>query len=214
MGSIHPRFYKTHVVNAGGVSSSKPTISVELFLDYNCPFSGKLFKKVNTELIPLLKSQGIADEFDFALIHVVQPWHHINSGASHEVALAIAQAYPDQFWAFSSILFENITQFYDTELYNLSRKQVYEKLIKLAVDNLRSIDAKKLWDLVEIKRPADGLPHNSGNKVSDDLKYFTRYQRTVGAHVTPTVFVNGIAFPQIESSTDASAIAKILKQQL
>ncbi|QPG76317.1 hypothetical protein FOA43_003703 [Brettanomyces nanus] len=166
------------------------------------------------ELIPILKARKSSQSFDFTFINVVQPWHHLNSGASHEVALAVAQAYPDKYWHFSTVLFNHIEEFYDTELYETSRKQVYEKLIKLATDNLDSIDAATLWDLVEIKPSADGKPHNSGNKVTADLKYFTKYQRTCGVHVTPTVFVNGVECSQIGSSTDVNKIVDILCSQI
>lgn len=212
MGSIHPRFYQSHVV--GAKSTGDPKVNVELFLDYNCPFSAKLFKKFNNELFPILKQRKIDDKLNFTFINVIQPWHHLNSGASHEVALAVAQAYPDQFWKFSSVLFNHITEFYDTELYEVTRKQLYAKLIKLAVDNLDSIDPKVLWDLVEIKPSPDGEPHNSGNKVGADVKYFTRYHRTLGVHVTPTVAVNGIIQNQIESSTPSETVADILEKQL
>ncbi len=215
MGNLNPKFYKSHVFNGSQRSNvGVQRTTVEYFLDYNCPFSAKIFKKLNNELLPILKSKGIDNKFDITFVNVVQPWHHLNSGASHEVALAVAQAYPTQFWKFSSVLFEHIEEFYDTELYETTRKQLYAKLIKLAVENLEDVDANKLWSLVEIKPSSDGKPHNSGNEVTNDLKYFTRYERTLGVHVTPTVAVNGIIKPNIESSTDSSKVATILENEL
>lgn len=210
MANLNPKYYASHVHTVS--NSSKERVPVELFLDYNCPFSAKLFTKVNKELIPLLKEQGIADNFEFVFINVVQPWHHLNSGTQHEVALAVAKLYPDQFWKFSQALFDHIAEYYDTELYETTRKQVYAKLIKLAVDTLDNVDAEKIWDLVQIQPSA--TPANKGNKIAVDLKYFTRYERTIGVHVTPTVSVSGIIAPNVESSTDASKIADILSAQL
>ncbi|GME72243.1 unnamed protein product [Ambrosiozyma monospora] len=215
MVNLPPKFYTSHIYNGSHLESiPKGKTSVEFFIDYNCPFSGKIFRKLDGEIIPLLKKKGILEKFEITLVNVIQPWHHINSGTSHEVALAVANAYPDQFWKFSSVLFENIESFYDTETYNLTRKQLYEKLIKLAVDNLNGVSAQKLWELVEIKPSADGKPSNAGNLLAKDVKYFTRYHRTLGVHVTPTVTVNGIVFNQIESSTDAAKVVEILEGQL
>ncbi|ODV85783.1 hypothetical protein CANARDRAFT_27873 [[Candida] arabinofermentans NRRL YB-2248] len=216
MGNIQPKFNSTHIYKSseGAVSSSSPKHSVEFFLDYDCPFSAKLFKKLNDEIIPLLKSKGILGEFDLTIINVIQPWHHINSGVMHEVALAVANEYPSQFWKFSTVLFENIQSFYDSETFDLSRKQITQKAIDLAVANLKDIDGSALWKWLVISKNADGSPSNAGNKLAKDVKYFTRYHRTIGVHVTPTVSVDGIPNGSIESSSPAQDIVKILSDIL
>lgn len=219
MPNLHPKYYGSHLLRVFNGLTPKtipetPRVTVEMFMDYNCIFSGRLFTKVNREVVPLLQQKKLADKFEFSFIHVVQPWHHINSGAEHEVALAVSKVYPGQFWKYSQVIFDNGSQFYDTEMYNVTRKEAYGKLIKLAVDNLDSVSAEKLWEQVAVPPTADGKPGQTGNNVAADLKYFTRYERTLGVHVTPTVFVNGIVSPKIESSSEPSKIVEVLEGQL
>ncbi|KAH3667149.1 hypothetical protein OGAPHI_002798 [Ogataea philodendri] len=203
--SIAPRFAHSHVLSPVSSSSNSIKSAVQLFLDYNCPFSKKLFNKINTEVIPLLEKKHIADKFDFVFFNVIQPWHYVGSGAYHEVALAVAKLYPDQFWKFSEILFDNRID--DSVTFNKTQKEVVGLAIDLAVKSLEGVDSKKLWELLT---PAP----DKGNGLQKDNKYFTRYQRTVGVHTTPTVLVDGITFGNIESSTPAEEIVKILEELL
>ncbi len=158
MVNLPPKFKLSHVYKAVNTISNGTTNrnTLELFLDYNCPFSAKLFRKINDEVIPVLKNRSILDKFDIAVINVIQPWHYINSGPQHEVALAVANEYPDQFWKFSRVLFDNIEDYYDTETYELSRKQIVGNLIELAKSNLKDVDEAKLWDWVKIVKNEDG----------------------------------------------------------
>jgi hypothetical protein len=59
-----------------------------------------------------------------------------------------------------------------------------------------------------------GAPTNNGNEATNEIKYFTKYLRGVGVHVTPPVSVDGIVVPSIESSTDVDDLVSILKSHL
>lgn len=211
MANLHPRYFKSHIYNFDAETSHNAN-SIEVFLDYNCPFSGKIFKKIQDELIPLIKKKNLEEKYNLIFINVVQPWHGFQSSILHDVSFAVGKVEPELFWKFSRVLFDNIEKFYDSEVFDLTRRQVTEKVIKLAVDNLK-IDEKKLWDYLDIKRNEDDSPSNFGNAVAKDNKYFTRYERTLGVHVTPSILINGIYQPNIESSTPADEILTILENQ-
>ncbi|KAG7809230.1 hypothetical protein KL921_003227 [Ogataea angusta] len=203
--AIAPRYAKSHVYNGPAGLSSGLKHTVQLYLDYNCPFSGKLFRKITGEVVPLLEKKSLLDKFSFVFMNVIQPWHYVGSGAYHEVALAVAKVYPDQFWKFSGVLWDNIMT--DSLSYDKTKKQVLATAIDLAAQHLDNVDTEKLWEQVAV-------PEGGQNQLQKDIKYFTRYHRTVGVHVTPTVFVDGIVVGSIESSTEPEKIVEILQSLL
>ncbi|TID30207.1 hypothetical protein CANINC_001214 [Pichia inconspicua] len=204
MTNLHPRYIASHVYRYHPRAHT-----VELFLDYNCPFSGKLFKKMIEEVIPVLEKEG---KHNFVFINVIQPWHAFQSGVLHEVSFAVARVAPGWFWEFSKKMFENITEFYDTEVSQFTRDELIEKVLKVASEgdedeSILNIDSIK--SLVAISNT--DRPSNPGSGVAVDTKYFTRYARTIGVHVTPTISVNGIVISEIDSSTESARIIEILQ---
>ncbi|ODV97494.1 hypothetical protein PACTADRAFT_47406 [Pachysolen tannophilus NRRL Y-2460] len=210
--SISPLYAASHIFKS---SVAKPTADaahkVQLYLDYDCPFSKKLFNKFTEEVIPALDSK-YPGKFEFIFMNVPQPWHP-TSTLMHEVAVAVAKLQPQSFWKFSNILFQNQDHFFDTETYNKTRAEIYKDLINLAQSNL-DIDGKDIEKLVEIKPAKNGQPSNSGNLIAPDFKYFVRYHRTIGVLVTPTVFVDGISNPSIESSTPVEKVVELFEKIL
>ncbi|GMF56545.1 unnamed protein product [[Candida] boidinii] len=146
-------------------------------------------------------------------MNVAQPWHS-TSCLMHEVSLAVAKSTPEKFWQYSKILFENQSKFYDSEVINKTRNEIVNELIELAIKE--GGDKDKLNELLKIETTDEnnGVASNAGSKIGADFKYFTRYHRTVGIHVTPTVTINGIVNSGIESSTPLDKIIEILESQL
>ena len=206
MTNIHPRYRASHVFNHD--TCSRDAMSIEIFLDYNCPYSGKMFKKIIEEVIPqLIKIDGNINNYEFTFINVIQPWHGIQSSILHDVSFAISRVIPKAFYPISKILFDNIKKFYDSEVIDKSRNEIVEEILQLIPGEIISSDGiKQIKDLLSLQ--GNG---NIGNGVSIDNKYFTRYSRTLGIHITPTVVVNGIIQSQIESSTESHKIIEILK---
>lgn len=182
---------------------------VQLYLDYDCPFSAKIFAKLYDEVIPIIDKKH-PGQFEFIIMNVPQPWHP-TSILMHEVALAVGKVQPQSFWEFSKVLFANQLKFFDTETVNKTRLETYKDLIELAEKNL-DINGDSVLSLVDIEPKSE--PSNAGNKIAKDFKYFVRYHRTVGVHVTPTVFVDGIVNGSIESSSSVSSIVEILESYL
>lgn len=205
MTNLHPRYIASHVYryHPGGHA-------VEVFLDYNCPFSGKLFKKMVDEVIPALEKEG---KHNFVFVNVIQPWHAFQSGVLHEVSFAVARVAPEWFWNYSKLMFEHITDFYDTEIANFTREELVEKVLKVSEEgnggSITSQQVDEIRSLVTI--PKVDRPGNPGTGVAVDTKYFARYARTLGVHMTPTIVVNGIPVPNIESSTESASIIEYLQ---
>lgn len=207
--TLAPRFLASHVIRLSPAHQSANTI--DLYLDYCCPFSSKLFVKWCDEVLPLIEKQLPKDAFDVQIINVVQPWHPTGTYMA-ETGLAVAQLAPDKFVEFSLALFKNQARWYDEPTYNKTRPELYVELAAFAHDQVGvSVDAMLEKLAVDT---SSGEAKNGGNAVAKDLKYFTKLHRQNGVHVTPTVAVNGVIVGSIESSTSAHDVVSILGKQI
>lgn len=217
---IAPKYTVTHALYPVETFNQSPNI-VNIYVDYDCPFSAKLFLKFQNEVIPKVK-QEYPNKFQFVFMNVVQPWHP-NSVYMHEFALAVAKLIRESgkgnselFWQVSGCLFKNIAKMYDNANSEVSRNQIYGQLYDIVSSEVKLPFTKdEILGNVVIKQVSKEEDYsNSGNGVTNDIKYFTRYQRTVGVHMTPTVSINGIANGSIESSTAPEDVVKIFGAQL
>lgn len=197
--------------------SVTPKNVVNLYLDYNCPFSAKMFFTL-TKAIPEVEKQ-FPDKFQFVFVNVVQPWHP-QSTLLHEYSFVIGQLLRQQvpeesnlwFWKVSYELFANKEKFYDSVTANIGRNDFYAK-INDVVFNALNLPISKEETLAALQIKETDLQHaeNGGNIAAADVKYFTRYARGLGIHFTPTVSVNGIVAAQISSSSTIEEFSDVLK---
>lgn len=208
---IHPRYIPSHVLEYHPVATT-----VAIYLDYNCPFSAKMFKKLQDEVIPKLKKEDIYDKVNLVFMNVVQPWHGVQSSICHDVSFAVGKVKPESFWNFSRVLFDQITMFYDNVVYDKTRHEITNMAIELfaKMEGVSSEEVEKVRELMIVKGLGEPEADNTGNKVAVDSKYFARYSRTVGVHMTPSIVINGIYMPLIESSTDSDKIVEIIKSNI
>lgn len=206
MSGIKPIYYASHVYPRGTATTTNVNISanVELYLDYNCPYSAKLFKKFQDEVFPKV------DNVSFTFIHVVQPWHGVQSSVLHEIGIALSKVVPEKFWEYSGLVFDLIEHWYDTEIIDMTRGDIIESVLKEVAPLVTETQLKQIRGLVSIRRST--IPDNTGNGVTGDVKYFTRYHRTRGVHMTPTVFIDGVISSNIESSTPTLEIVNLLSK--
>jgi protein-disulfide isomerase len=206
--AIALKYYASHAVS----KSNKAANTIDLYLDYACPFSAKLYKKWYTEVFPLLESR-YKGQLQIVFRNYVQPWHPVST-LLHESALAVAALQPHLFLEFSYTLFDHITEFYDTETAELGRNALYSLIYDVAVKDQeysKEIPREEFLEYLTIKPSNKGEePSNAGNKVTNNLKYFTKVGRQNGIHVTPTVLVNGFPDGSIESSTPVEEVLKKL----
>ncbi|ODV65713.1 hypothetical protein HYPBUDRAFT_153889 [Hyphopichia burtonii NRRL Y-1933] len=221
---ISPKFSLTHYsYNAKTLSSLNSTTAphiVNLYLDYNCPFSAKLYLKFKSSVVPELnkKHPGL---FQFVFVNVVQPWH-LNSIFLNEYSIVFAKILREKgidnsnelFWNVSEVLFANKESFYDTFNVSLNRNEIYQQINDLVFDKLSiPFDKKEVLKGLTIDSN-ESNPNNEGNDATADIKYFTKYLRGVGVHVTPTVSVDGIANGNISSGSEPEELIKILESSL
>jgi len=178
----------------------KTVHTLELYLDYVCPFSKKMFNTVYDSVVPLVEKK-YESKVQIIFRQQVQPWHP-SSTLVHEAGVAILRVDQDKYWQFSKALFEKQTDYFDVNVVNETRNATYKKLAKLA--GSIGVDETKIYDLLEVAdKPAEDGSLNIGNKVTDDLKVLIKAARLVGVHVSPTVLFNGLVENSISSSFTA-----------
>ncbi|KAH3666396.1 hypothetical protein WICMUC_005664 [Wickerhamomyces mucosus] len=200
--SLLPKFAKSHIYPPlSQVPANSFPNTVEVFLDYACPFSAKIFKNWYNELFPKLDPA----KHRFIFKSYVQPWHP-TSNLLHEAAIAFQYIQPEEFLKFSYLLFDSIEEFYDTNTADLTRNEIYEKIYNDIVEpNFPKVNRSDYLSLLTIIKTTE-KHRNNGNAVTNDLKWFTKNGRQQGIHVTPTVVINGYEDSSIESSTPSEVV--------
>ncbi|KAI1774568.1 thioredoxin-like protein [Hypoxylon cercidicola] len=196
---------------ASGVPPAPHTL--ELFLDYTCPFSAKQFNMMYHTVVPLIKANPKwAGSLQVIFRQQVQPWHP-SSTLVHEAAVGVLQLAPEKFWDFSDALFRDQLTYCDESLVNETRNDTYKRLAKLGATV--GVDEAALYDLLAIPdKVREGTWPNFGNKVTNDLKLQVRYGRMVGVHVSPTVIVDGVVANDISSSWTKEQWEEWLKKNI
>ncbi|TFY80513.1 hypothetical protein EWM64_g3503 [Hericium alpestre] len=183
--------------------------TLDIFLDYVCPFSAKLALVIDSVLKPLFGPGGQYDGKVKAIIRLqVQPWHG-SSIFTHETALAVARVAPEQFWPFSLALFKHQTEFFDIPASTLTPIQIRGKLADLAGGVIGQDKVPAVQDLLTLKSTPNG-----GVEVTDDLKYTIKFSRQNGIHVSPTVLWDGIVAGEVSSSWGQKEWAEFLAKKV
>ena len=84
--------------------------------------------------------------------------------------------------------------YYDN-VWDKSRAQLYEELATLAAGS----GADRAAVAAKLARVEVEGQHNTGNATTNTLKLYTKWTRSRGLHVTPTVLVNGIVDDSVSS---------------
>jgi hypothetical protein len=165
-----------------------PSLVIECFLDFCCPFSKKLFTTVSA--IPVATLQG--RKIDVLFQCVPQPWHP-QGAYMHEVALAVKCIDESLFFTAATALFDKQEQFFDGPTQDKSRNQIYSELAAV-VAAATGLEATAIAEYVTCAGEGNG-----GNKATAQMKWAAKYHRVRSIHVTPTVLLNGIEAPDVSS---------------
>ncbi|RMZ79437.1 hypothetical protein DV738_g3372, partial [Chaetothyriales sp. CBS 135597] len=174
--------------------------TLELYLDYVCPFSAKLFNTFYKQVYPTLAAKYSSPGIRVIFRQQIQPWHP-SSTLVHEAGAAVLRTAPDRFWEFSRVLFEHQQEYFDVSVVNETRNQTYARLAKLAASVGGGIDEGKILGLLTVPdRPGPDGALNGGNGTTNDIKVLVKINRLTGVHVTPTVVWDGVVENSISSS--------------
>jgi len=195
--ALAPKFVGQKLATAGA-SETKHTL--DLYLDYVCPFSAKMFNTIYTSVQPII-AQKYSSKVQIIFRQQIQPWHP-SSTLTHEAAAAVLRLEPAKFWPFSAALFKDQKSFFDVNVVNETRNQTYGRLAKLAGEV--GVDEGKVLKMLTVSdKPGEDGSLNTGNEVTNDIKLMTKAARFCSIHVTPTVVFNGIEERSISSSFTA-----------
>ncbi|KZO94860.1 hypothetical protein CALVIDRAFT_599606 [Calocera viscosa TUFC12733] len=170
--------------------------TLELFIDYNCPYSNKLLHNGVDPVIKPFVTQGGKYEGVIKLIFRLnpQPWH-ASTTFMHEGSVAVALAAPEYWYEFTLLLYKNQHRWYESQAAQLTPTQIRGQIGDLAESLIGPEKGAKVKDLLKI--PGDG---NHTNKVTEEFKYNIKISRQNGIHVTPSACWNGLHVPSVSSS--------------
>ncbi|CAG8441351.1 11210_t:CDS:2 [Acaulospora morrowiae] len=171
---------------------------LEIYLDY-------------VDVLPYIE-QRYPDKIQFLFRHQVQPWHP-SSTIVHEASLAVERIKQENFLDFSAVLFGSQKQYFDESVHDLSRKQIYQSLAKHAESV--GIPGDQFLNLLHVNSVINmSEAANSGNGVTNDLKWHIKLGRQNGIHVSPTCLWDGIIENSISSGWDLEEWKKWLDKKI
>jgi hypothetical protein len=198
----------------------------EMFVDFACPYSRMLFTTLETVM------PSYNEKVCFVFHNVIQPWHH-QSLWLHETSFAVKMVSPPSVFPFWKTMFEESPNYYDKNVYGISRPDFYNKIAALASTvicseekekNEKEVKEELLRWLIPPMQPGGNYPEEAlklGSKPDDDENALfphtlktVKFHRKRGVHVTPTVFCNGIEQTQISSSWDEAQWKEFLDSAL
>ncbi|KAI8074675.1 hypothetical protein BC940DRAFT_288821 [Gongronella butleri] len=185
--------------------------TLEVYLDYVCPFSAKIFKKLDQEVLPWLE-QAYPGQVQFLFRQQVQPWH-ATSTLVHEAALAVEKLSAEQFINASRALFAKQDAYFDESVEEKTRRQLVEQVAELLASSANDGKVTK-QAIVDLLANGTGEPQNKGNAITNDLKWHIRFARQSGIHVSPTVVWNGIRDDSVSSGWSLEQWQSYLKSKL
>ncbi|EOO00674.1 putative thioredoxin-like protein [Phaeoacremonium minimum UCRPA7] len=207
-------FFQDDPAAPAPTESFEPLHTIELYLDYVCPFSAKLFKTFVTDVAPKIRADpALAQKMQVIFRQQIQPWHP-SSTLVHEAGVAVLKLAPGKFWDFSAALFAAQKDYFDVNVVNEGRNQTYARLAKLAAGSTGVSEAEYVKLLQIPETAADDGSLNVGNGVTNDLKLLIKAARLVGVHVSPTVIFDGIVNNDISSGWTADQWLDWLKKNV
>ncbi|KFZ13952.1 hypothetical protein V502_06332 [Pseudogymnoascus sp. VKM F-4520 (FW-2644)] len=214
--ALAPKFYGQLFTS---LSHAPKVHTLEVYLDYVCPFSKKQFETIYEKVFPIIKTK-YQGRINVVFRQQVQPWHP-SSTLVHEAGVAALRLNPAAFWAYSAVLFKHQTEFFDVNVVNETRNQTYRRLAKLygalgaSGPGTHQADEEKLYELLVVgEKAGEGGALNIGNKVTDDLKLLIKLGRQTGIHVSPTVLWDGLVDNSISSSWTVEQWDKYFEEKL
>merc|ERR1711972_672087 len=183
-------------------------MGLEVFYDFSCPFSAKSFLMLTKQVLPAYESKA-PGKIQFMHYQYPQPWHAPGAYAA-EVSLAVEAVDPSKYLATAQHFFDKQKELvFDCVTYGKTRTEMYEMLADAAT---AASGVNKAAVLAKVKYL--GTSPNAGNEMGQLIKWYVKFGRKNGIHVTPTVLVNGIEEGSISSGWTLEQWCEYLDQKL
>ena len=168
-------------------SISVPDIILEVYVDFTCPFSAKMYNRLKDDVGP-----HFGDKLRILLHPMPQPWHPSSSMLHECFHAAIMVSDSALHHKVLEVTFANALKlFSDCASYEKSRKDLHNEMLLCYESSLKAFDGKKFLSLLSIV-PGKDEYGNDGNGCTRMMKLYAKQHRQLGIHVTPTTRVNGI----------------------
>lgn len=132
----------------------------------------------------------LQDKLTMIIRPLAQPWH-LSSTLLQEAALCVGiLGGHDKWTAFVHDCFEQQDQFNDENMMKMTPNETRDRLAKMGAKH--GIDEKKMRDMLVNKG-------HGGNAVTPMLIHCVHQARQQGVHYSPSVTLNGIYKPEIDS---------------
>jgi hypothetical protein len=193
LGRLRPNPVKLGLLYDPGFNTvfAENAVELEVFVDFACPFSKKIFDMLTGVVLPFYKNQAGAGgcKLKINFMQTPQPWHP-QSGLMHEAVLASwllggKQCYQRAY----EVLMEKRDRFTDVETFDKTRRQIYADLAKLLASSGVPLEEKEIIRILSLD--LSNGQKNSGTQACQALKWYVKYHRLHGMHVTPTCTING-----------------------
>lgn len=114
------------------------------------------------------------------------------------------------FWEVRFLIQTPHFRFFDLQIYDKTREQLYAELADLAAEC--GVDRSLV--LAQLARIPSTEFSNTGNKTTDELKTHIKLTRQNGIHVSPTCLWNGLVENSISSGWTGEQWAEFFNQKL
>ncbi|TYJ54422.1 hypothetical protein B9479_004932 [Cryptococcus floricola] len=181
--------------------------SLEVYLDPLCPFSAKIARSLDENVVPQITKGGKYEGKLSVVIRLYpQPFHYY-SALVIEAIIVVANKYPHLFWPYLLAVFDQQKEFFNRPASGTTPAHARDQLVGFAVEEVipaNDPDAAKgpksklfgeLRDALEIKESENG-----GTEGTEGLKYVNKLGRQNGINVTPTVLWDGLIDNNVSSS--------------
>jgi hypothetical protein len=196
----------------------EPLLTLECFVDYCCPFSARIFKRLTEDVIPHYNKTSEGPKIKLIFQQIPQPWHP-QSATMHESYVTFpsplplfnkrSQTFLTRFFfllscsvcavrhlygikftnEWQTLLMAHREEFVDALCQDESRNQISSRLAKLAA-TIEGIEEEAVMDRMSVNVTENAK--NSGSASIRVLKFYVKQHRQLGIHVSPTTRINNM----------------------
>lgn len=154
------------------------SVQLEVFVDFACPFSRRIFRRLTKEV-----HGHYGEQVSISFFLVPQPWHP-QGCTIHECFLAAMTVAPEKRMDLLRATMKvcETPAFTDVHSYDKSRADIHKEFSEI-YENECGLDSAKFLQAVGIREQEDGSVNN-GNEATRTVKFYVKLHRQLGIHVS------------------------------